>query len=146
MPAAYLRRRHARLMLLQNYDNLLFTEPAALHASDSLSVGLYSFLVAFQGSTSKIRGSRQCLNKKLRAYLAHARAELAERRHDYDSDETGICAAHPKRACRPHLKLSRLTPDEIAKQAMLGHARQCLVSFQPYAKQWKDLTSRVRTH
>ena len=48
----YLHRRHPRLLLLQDPDNLLFAEPAALHASDSLRVGLYSFLVTFQGCTS----------------------------------------------------------------------------------------------
>lgn len=50
--AAYLHRRHARLLLLQDPDNLLFAEPAALHPSESLRAGLYSFLATFQGSTS----------------------------------------------------------------------------------------------
>jgi len=35
-----LRRRHTRLPLFQNPDNLSFAEPAALHTSDSLPVQL----------------------------------------------------------------------------------------------------------
>ena len=35
-------------------SELLFAEPIALHSSDALRVGLYSFLVTFQGSTSRV--------------------------------------------------------------------------------------------
>ena len=49
---AYLDRRHARLLLLQNPDNLLFAEPAALHAVRLFFVGLYPKPVTSQGSTS----------------------------------------------------------------------------------------------
>ena len=51
----------------------------------------------------------ECLNETLFTTLAHARAELAEWQHDYNT-------------VRPHSKLGGRTPAEIAKQAVSGHA------------------------
>jgi putative transposase len=56
----------------------------------------------------------ECLNETLFTSLAHARAELAEWQHDYNT-------------VRPHSKLSGRTPAEIAKQAVPGQAPALLV-------------------
>ena len=50
----------------------------------------------------------ECLNETLFTSMAHARAELARWRHDYNT-------------VRPHSKLGGLTPAEIASQRVRGH-------------------------
>jgi len=68
-----------------------------------------AFVESFNG---KLRD--ECLNETLFTSLAHARAELAEWQHDYNT-------------VRPHSKLGGRTPAEIAKQALPGHAPAMLV-------------------
>jgi putative transposase len=68
-----------------------------------------AFVESFNG---KLRD--ECLNETLFTSLAHARAELAEWQHDYNT-------------VRPHSKLGGKTPAEIAKQAVPGHAPALLV-------------------
>ena len=68
-----------------------------------------AFVESFNG---KLRD--ECLNETLFTSLAHARAELAEWQHDYNT-------------VRPHSKLGGKTPAEIAKQALPGHAPAMLV-------------------
>ncbi len=63
-----------------------------------------AFVESFNG---KLRD--ECLNETLFTSLPHARAELAEWRHDYNT-------------IRPHSKLGGRTPAEIARQAVPGHA------------------------
>jgi putative transposase len=61
---------------------------------------------------SKLRD--ECLNETLFTSLAHARAKLADWRHDYNT-------------VRPHSKLGGRTPAEFARQAVPGHAPALLV-------------------
>jgi putative transposase len=68
-----------------------------------------AFVESFNG---KLRD--ECLNETLFTSLAHARAELANWQHDYNT-------------VRPHSKLGGRTPAEIAKQAVPGHAPALLV-------------------
>ena len=68
-----------------------------------------AFVESFNG---KLRD--ECLNETLFTSLAHARMELAEWQHDYNT-------------VRPHSKLGGRTPAEIAKQAVPGHAPALLV-------------------
>jgi putative transposase len=68
-----------------------------------------AFVERFNG---KLRD--ECVNETLFTSLAHARAELAEWQHDYNT-------------VRPHSKLRGRTPAEIAKQAVPGHAPALLV-------------------
>ncbi len=68
-----------------------------------------AFVESFNG---KLRD--ECLNETLFTSLAHARAELADWQHDYNT-------------VRPHSKLGGRTPAEIAIQAVPGHAPALLV-------------------
>ena len=68
-----------------------------------------AFVESFNG---KLRD--ECLNETLFTSLAHARMELAEWQHDYNT-------------VRPHSKLGGRTPAEIANQAVPGHAPALLV-------------------
>ncbi len=68
-----------------------------------------AFVESFNG---KLRD--ECLNETLFTSLAHARAELADWQHDYNT-------------VRLHSKLGGRTPAEIAKRAVPGHAPALLV-------------------
>jgi two-component sensor histidine kinase len=60
--AAHIHRRHARFLLLQHRDDLLFAEPAALDSVRLPCLGLYSSSATFQGSTSRPEHLRQAID------------------------------------------------------------------------------------
>ena len=78
------------------------------------------------GPNGKLRD--ECLNETLFTSVAHARAELADWQHDYNT-------------VRPHSKLGGRTPPRSQNKQCRAMPRHCLSSLQPSVKQCKDSTS-----
>lgn len=117
MTTAHLHRRNARLLLLQDPDNLLFAKPAALHTSDSLRVGLYSFLVTFQGSTSPD------IREVLSAKQGHSMLRMLARSH-FTNDLLPPTLRQSKQL--DHSNLAPLVPIEPIKASHSAKASDIL--------------------
>lgn len=138
MPAANVRRRHPRFLFLQDRDDLLFAEPAALHSVRLLRVGLYSKSVTFQGSTSRGLGRQRLSLQAQRevavgshAHLSHPSAQTEGQAHDEGNRTGQRSKVLDPRPCRTCLRASEEPLRAVHPDHRPGQSRSEAHPLQP---------------